>query len=482
MEKKVLKRLERILGEEDVTTRPEDLLCYSFDATQEEYLPQAVLFPESPEEVARIMELAWEEKIPVIPRGAGSGFTGGSLPVKGGMVVSTEKMNRILEIDEKNLTVLVEPGVVTGDLQETVEAMGLFYPPDPASLAFSTLGGNVAENAGGPRAVKYGVTREYVLAIEAVLPGGQTITTGRKVVKDVVGYDLTRLLVGSEGTLAFFTRILLKLLPLPPATGTLLALFPSREEAGEAVAAIIRSRIIPTAIEFMDRSAIEAVARWGQVLNLAPTPGKQAQGGSEDQSPHSSSILEDPSVQALLLIEVDGEEDLVPRLLERVARVCQETGGTTRVADSKEEAQDLWAARRAISPAIAQMAPTKINEDIVVPRSLLPRALARLQALEEKYGLPIVCFGHAGDGNIHVNIMTDKGDPEKWAKAQEAVKEVFAITVELGGTLSGEHGVGITKAPYLSMELSPQVMELTKDIKRAFDPQNILNPGKMGLE
>lgn len=474
MEKRVLKRLERILGEEDLTTRPEDLLCYSFDATQEEYLPQVVVFPESPQEVVQIMELAGEEQIPVIPRGAGSGFTGGSLPVKGGMVVSTEKMNRILEIDEKNLTVLVEPGVVTGDLQATVEAMGLFYPPDPASLAFSTLGGNVAENAGGPRAVKYGVTRDYVLGIEAVLPGGHTITTGRKVVKDVVGYDLTRLLVGSEGTLAFFTRILLKLLPLPPATGTLLASFPSREAAGEAVAAIIRARIIPTAIEFMDKSALDAVAHRthrghhrGQVLNLAIT------------SKERDTTL-DP--QALLLIEVDGEEETVPRLLERVAQVCQEKGGTTRVARDQQEAQELWQARRAISPAIAQMAPTKINEDIVVPRSELPKALARIEALEEKYGLPIVCFGHAGDGNIHVNIMTDKEDPDKWARAQKAVKEVFAITLELGGTLSGEHGVGITKAPYLSMELSPQVMELMKGVKRTFDPENILNPGKMGLD
>ncbi|RLD96865.1 MAG: glycolate oxidase subunit GlcD, partial [Aquificota bacterium] len=341
--------------------------------------------------------------------------------------------------------------------QQTVEALGLFYPPDPASLTFSTLGGNVAENAGGPRAVKYGVTRDYVLGIEAVLPGGEKITTGRKVVKDVVGYDLTRLLVGSEGTLAFFTRILLRLLPYPPATGTLLALFSSREQAGEAVAAIIHSRVLPTAIEFVDRGALDAVKKYAGV-----EMGNQA--------------------QALLLIEVDGEEELVPRLLEKVAEVCQQTGGTTRVAKDQAEAQELWLARRAISPAIAQIAPTKINEDIVVPRSELPRALARIEALEEKYGLPIICFGHAGDGNIHVNIMTDKKDPEKWAKAQKAVREVFAITLELGGTLSGEHGVGITKAPYLSMELSPRVMELLKGIKRAFDPKNLLNPGKMGLD
>ena len=451
------KELERVLGEEGITTRPEDLLCYSFDATQEEYMPQVVVFPQNLQQVQEVMRLAWEWEMPVIPRGAGSGFTGGALPVKGGMVVSTERLNRILEIDERNLTALVEPGVVTAKLQEAVEALGLFYPPDPASKEFSTIGGNVAENAGGPRAVKYGVTRDYVLGIEAVLPGGGMITTGRKVVKDVVGYDLTRLLVGSEGTLAFFTRVLLRLLPLPPATGTLLALFSSREQAGEAVVAVIRSRILPTAMEFIDRGALEAVRRY-------------------------AGIEVDTRAQAVLLIEVDGEEDLVPRLLERIAEVCEQVGGATRVARDQAEAQELWRARRAISPSLVHVAPTKINEDIVVPRSLLPQALARIEALEDKYGLPIICFGHAGDGNIHVNVMTDRRDPERWEKAQEAVREVFAITVELGGTLSGEHGVGITKAPYLSMELSPQVMELFRGIKRAFDPKNLLNPGKMGLK
>jgi glycolate oxidase len=453
----LIKKLEKVLGEEGITTRPEDLFCYSFDATQEEYMPQVVAFPQNPQQVQEIMRLAWEEEIPVIPRGAGSGFTGGSLPVRGGMVVSTERLDRILEIDERNLTALVEPGVVTARLQEAVEALGLFYPPDPASMDFSTIGGNVAENAGGPRAVKYGVTRDYVLGIEAVLPGGGMITTGRKVMKDVVGYDLTRLLVGSEGTLAFFTRILLRLLPLPPATGTLLALFSSREQAGEAVAAVIQSRILPTAMEFIDRGALEAVRKY-------------------------AGIEVDAQAQAVLLVEVDGEEDLVSRLRERVAKVCEQAGGTTRVARDQVEAQELWQARRAISPSLVHVAPTKINEDIVVPRSRLPQALARMEALEEKYDLPIVCFGHAGDGNIHVNVMTDRGDPERWRRAQEAVREVFAITVELGGTLSGEHGVGVTKAPYLSMELSPQVMELFRGIKRVFDPKNLLNPGKMGLE
>jgi glycolate oxidase len=452
-----IRKLEKLLGKEWVTSSPEDLLCYSFDATGEEYMPQAVVFPQTHKEVAAILRLAWEEGTPVIPRGAGSGFTGGTLPVRGGVVVSTERMNRILEVDEKNLTALVEPGTVTEDLQKEVEKLGLFYPPDPASLSFCTLGGNVAENAGGPRAVKYGVTRDYVLGLEAVLPDGETINTGRKVVKDVVGYDLTRLLVGSEGTLAFFTKILLRLLPLPPAKETLLASFPSREQAGEAVSAVIRSRIVPTAMEFMDRGALDAVQRYAGV----------------DVAPEAAAVL---------LIEVDGQTGEVSQLLDRVAQMCQKHGGEIQVARDDARARELWRARRAISPSLVHIAPTKINEDIVVPRSELPKALARLEKLEGKYALPIVCFGHAGDGNIHVNIMTDRKDPERWEKAQSAVMDVFRMAVELGGTLSGEHGVGITKAPHLHLEIAPPVMELFKGIKKVFDPRNILNPGKMGLD
>lgn len=453
---RLAKKLERILGREKVITDLPERFCYAYDATIEEYIPDLVAFPESPEEVAKIMKIAWEEGTPVIPRGAGSGFTGGSLALRGGVVVSTERMNKILEVDQENLNVLVEPGVVTGDLQMEMEKLGLFYPPDPASLSFCTIGGNVAENAGGPRAVKYGVTRDYVLGIEAVLPNGETIMTGRRVVKDVVGYDLTRLLVGSEGTLAFFTRILLRLIPLPEATGTMVANFESRERAGEAVAAIIQSRITPTALEFVDKGALEAVKRYTDV----PT--------GDD-------------VQALLLIEVDGEECTVSRLLEKIAEVCEKMGAKTKVARNASEAEELWRTRRAISPSLVHVAPTKINEDIVVPRSELSKALASIEALEEKYELPIICFGHAGDGNIHVNIMTDRRDPIKWERGQQALRELFQITVDLGGTLSGEHGVGITKAPFLHLELSPKVMELQREIKRVFDPKNILNPGKMGL-
>ena len=452
-----IRRLEKLLGKEWVTSSPEDLLCYSFDATGEEYMPQAVAFPQTHQEVAALLRLAQEEGTPVIPRGAGSGFTGGTLPVQGGVVVSTERMHQILEVDEKNLTALVEPGTVTENLQNEVEKLGLFYPPDPASLSFCTLGGNVAENAGGPRAVKYGVTRDYVLGLEAVLPNGETINTGRKVVKDVVGYDLTRLLVGSEGTLAFFTKILVKLLPLPPAKETMLATFHSREQAGKAVSAVVSSRIVPVAMEFIDRGALDAVHRYAGVEVAA-------------------------EAAAVLLIEVDGQAQEVSQLLNRVAQVCQEQGGEVLVARDDAQAQELWRARRAISPSLVQVAPTKINEDIVVPRSELPKALALLEELEGKYALPIICFGHAGDGNIHVNIMTDRQDQEKWEKAQSAVKDVFSMAVELGGTISGEHGVGITKAPYLHLEITPAVMELFKGIKRVFDPGNIMNPGKMGLD
>jgi len=450
------KKLKKTFGEDRVFFRQEERVCYAYDATRKEYLPDAVVFVESAQDVINLMQIANEEKVPVIPRGAGSGFTGGSLAIKGGIVASTERMNRILEIDEKNLTSLVEPGVITGDLHKEVKKIGLFYPPDPSSLDFCTIGGNVAENAGGPKAVKYGVTKDYVLGIEAVLPTGKLITTGRKVIKDVVGYDLTRLFVGSEGTLAFFTKILLRLIPLPESTKTMLSCFKSRKSAAEAVAAILKARVLPSAIEFIDKGALEAVAKYKRIFL------KQ-------------------KAEAVLLIEVDGDEGSVSKLLEKIGDICEKIGGKNELAKDEIEADRLWEIRRAISPSLVHIAPTKINEDIVVPRSELPKALDKIEELEEKYKLPIICFGHAGDGNIHVNIMTDEKDPLKWDNAQKALKEIFQITVDLGGSISGEHGVGITKAPFIHLELSPEVIELQKKIKKIFDPENILNPGKMGV-
>ena len=451
---KTVKELLSLLGEERVLTGEEELLLYSYDATGEEFLPWAVAFPESTNEVVKILEVAFENEVPLVPRGAGSGFTGGSLPVQGGIVLSTERMNRILEIDRDNLTAWVEPGVVTGEFQSRVESVGLFYPPDPASLAFCTLGGNVAENAGGPRAVKYGVTKDYVLGLEVVLSNGEVITTGRKVVKDVVGYNLTGLMVGSEGTLGVITRVLLRLLPLPVGRSTMLAYFKSRYHAGKAVSEVLSRGVIPVTMEFIDKSALEAVAKHAEVEV-------------------------EPEVEAVLLIETDGPNSKGE--LELCSEVVVLHEGSFRMAESEEEREHLWRARRAISPSLVHLAPTKVNEDVVVPRSLLATALEGISRIERKVELPIVCFGHAGDGNIHVNIMTDKSDSLAWGRAMEAVDELFDLVVGLGGSISGEHGIGITKSRYISKQLSGTVLELQRGINRVFDPKGILNPGKMGV-
>jgi glycolate oxidase len=433
---------------------PEDLICYGFDACGLDNLPSAVFWPETADQVARIVRQASENSIAVVPRGAGSGMTGGSVPLKGAAVISMERMNRILDLDKKNLTVLVEPGIVNGRLQRRVEDEGLFYPPDPASLNFCTIGGNVAENAGGPRALKYGVTRDYVLEIEAVLPSGDLITTGVRTCKGVVGYDLTRLLVGSEGTLAIATKIRLKLLPLPDDVVALLCLFSSVETAGKAVSSIIAARIIPRTLEFMDREAIRAV---------------------ENHHPLGLPA----SVEALLLIELDGHPEAIRKEAGRVADICTGLGADVSMAENEEARSRLWESRRSISAALYHLNPNKINEDIVVPRSRIPEMLMALRAFAEESGILIVTFGHAGDGNIHVNLMVDKKNEEEYKKAQALVREIFAKTLSLGGTISGEHGIGLTKMPYIGMEIKPREMGLMRGIKNLFDPKGILNPGKI---
>ncbi len=451
----LLDELRTIVGKEQVATEKQDLLCYSYDATQMEFLPDAVVFPATAEEVSRILHLANRENIPVFPRGSGSGFSGGSLPKGGGIVLVTTRMNRILSIDTDNLVAVVEPGVITGDLQDSVEREGLFYPPDPASLRFSTIGGNVAECAGGPRAVKYGVTKDFVLGLEVVLPSGDIITTGGSTVKGVVGYDLTKLLCGSEGTLGIITRIILRLLPLPETRKTMLAIFDSIDGAAGAVSMIIRNRIIPTTLEFMDHSALTCV---------------------KDQFDLGLS----PEAKAVLIIELDGERDLVEKQAERIGTLIRPLGLVEfKAAADATEAEELWKARRLISPALKKVNPDKINEDIVVPRSRVPDIIRRIDAIREHYGIPIVNFGHAGDGNIHVNIMIDRSIPGEGEKAEHAVREIFRATLEMGGTMSGEHGVGLSKAPYIPLELSPNQIAAMKAIKRALDPKNILNPGKI---
>jgi glycolate oxidase len=437
-----------------VSTAPEDLICYGFDASGIETFPSAVVWPNSTEEVVKVMKYAYENGIPVVPRGAGTGMTAGAVPSKGAIILSFEKMKQILEIDAENLNVLCEPGVINGRLQRELEWKGLFYPPDPASMNFCTIGGNVAENAGGPRALKYGVTRDYVMEIEAVLPNGDIMTTGVKTTKGVVGYDLTRLLTGSEGTLSVFTKIRLKILPLPDEIVTLLAIFKNLEASGDAVAKIISSRIIPRTLEFMDQGAIAAVEKFKPV------------GLPKDAA-------------SILLIELDGHPSTIKKEAGKLIDICQGLGAEIKMAEDEAARNQLWTSRRSISPALYQIRPTKINEDIVVPRNKVTEMLKRLKKLSEESGITIVNFGHAGDGNIHVNIMVDKADKEEYAKGLGLVEHIFRDTLSLGGTISGEHGVGLTKAGYIGMELSKKELEIMQAIKKVFDPKNILNPGKI---
>jgi len=442
------------LSDIKVSVEPEDLICYGFDASGIESRPSAVVWPKNTEEVVRVMKYAFENGISVTPRGAGTGMTGGAIPLNGSIVLSLEKMNKLVELDTNNLNVVVEPGIINGRLQRELERLGFFYPPDPASMNFCTIGGNAANNAGGPRALKYGVTRDYVMEIEAALPDGSVITTGVRTTKGVVGYDLTRLLTGSEGTLAVITRLRLRILPLPEEVITLLAMFDSLEASGSAVAKITASKIIPRTLEFMDAGTIAAVE------NFKPV-----------------GIPRD--IEALLLIELDGHPAAITKQAERIIEICEALNADVKMAEDEAARDKLWEARRSISPALYHLNPTKINEDIVVPRDRIPDILKKLRGLSEESGIQIVNFGHAGDGNIHVNIMADKNDAEKYQKAESLVREIFDMTLSLGGAISGEHGIGITKAPYLGMEIKKHELELMKGIKTLFDPKNILNPGKI---
>ena len=448
-------KLQNIVGKTNCTRKREDLACYAYDATARTYMPDAVLFPQNAQEISAVVNLANKDGFFVIPRGAGSGMTGGSLAVRGGVVLVMARMNRIIKIDKDNLIAHVEPGVVTGRFHKAVEKEGLFYPPDPSSSEFSTLGGNAAECAGGPRAVKYGVTRDYVLGLEAVLPTGEIISTGVQTAKGVVGYDLTRLLVGSEGTLGIITRMTLRLLPQPEVVRVMTAVFDKIVSAAETVSEIIRSGTIPRAIEFMDNASIRCAAR------------------------HLKIDLP-VEAEALLLIEEDGKPDEVDRAMEQIKALCLSQGAKrVEIAGTKAEAEKLWRARKAISPALFQYGPDKINEDIVVPRSKIPDMVKKISALRAETGLTMVSFGHAGDGNIHFNIMLDKKNKAQLKKAEGAVEALFDYTLQLGGTISGEHGIGITKAPYLAKEIGNDAMNLMKKIKKLFDPNGILNPGKI---
>jgi glycolate oxidase len=451
----ILRELAHVVGPRHLISQGSDLIHYSRDATKLEFVPDAVAFPGTSEEISRIFHLANRDYFPVIPRGAGSGKTGGALPVRGGLVLAMDRFSRILSIDPDNLIARVEPGVITARFQDEVEKLNLFYPPDPASIKISTIGGNVAECAGGLRAFKYGVTRDYVLGLKVVLPTGEIVKTGVETAKGVAGYDLTRLIVGSEGTLAVITAVTLRLIPKPDTINTMVAFFQDVPSAVTTVSALIRHKIIPTTLEFMDRLCINC-ARHDFGLSIPTGAG------------------------AMLLIEVDGHEAMANHQSKEVEKICVQCGAMHfEAAAGEKEAEQLWETRRYISEALMKLRPDKVSEDIVVPRTQMAQMLSFLDWLSLEYGLPIPAFGHAGDGNIHVNIMFDGAIPEEVHRVDLVVREVFRKVLDLGGTITGEHGIGITKSPYVDMEISPPVLGLMARLKKAFDPKGVLNPGKI---
>ena len=438
----------------------DDFERYASDETENlKHLPEAVVKPTTPEQIAALLKYCNHQGVPVTTRGAGTGLSGGALPVHGGLVVSMEKFNRILEIDEANGYVITEPGVVTEALQNALKEKGWFYPPDPASRGSCFIGGNIAENSGGPKAVKYGVVKDYVVNLELVTAGGDVIWTGANTVKNVTGYNLTQIIVGSEGTLGIVTKIVLKIIPHPLHDVLMLAPFESAEKACEAVAAIFKAGFTPSALEFMERDAIE----WSMRLT------------GEDATPLPN------NVQAHLLIEVDGNDmDRLMTEAEQISNVLERFGCTDVLfADTAAQKASLWKLRRSVAEAVRAHSVYK-EEDTVVPRSKLPELLHTVKSIGKKYGFKSVCYGHAGDGNLHVNIIRDNLNENEWnEKLPVAIKELFAEVVRLGGTISGEHGIGLVQKDYMPIALAPPVIELMKKIKTAFDPNGILNPGKM---
>jgi len=444
-----------IVGAAYVRRDPVDLEKYGRDALQIGHPADLVVIPGSTEEISRVARICNESRTPLVVRGAGTGYTGGAVPILGGVVLSMKRFDRILDIDGDNLLAVVQPNVITHVLQDAVEARGLFYPPDPASLKKSSIGGNVAECAGGPRAVKYGTTRRYVLALEAVLPTGEIVRTGSKSVKSVVGYDLTQLLVGSEGTLAIITEVTLRLVPKPAVQATLRATFQDVTSAVNAVSALLADRVTPATVELIDRESLRAVERH---LGRAIAAG----------------------ADAMLIIEVDGVAGAVAEEADRVANACLSAGALdVQRATTAEERTEIWEARRALSYALRALAPRKINHDLVVPRGRVPALFELVDRVRRQYRLLIPCFGHAGDGNIHVNLMVDPSDADEMRRARDAERELFEGVVRLEGSISGEHGIGFAKARYLGLELTPEVIALMARVKKAFDPNGILNPGKM---
>ncbi len=452
---RILKKLEEMLDKEKVVSDWETRLTYAYDAQVEESIPSAVVFPQNEEEIANVMRLAYEEEFYIVPRGAGTGLSGGSVPLKNALVLSLEKMNQIVEINEEDLYAVVQAGVITLELQNAVEKKGLFYPPDPASAKVSTLGGNIAENAGGLRGFKYGVTRDYVLSMKAISPSGEFLMLGAKTIKSVSGYDLPSLFCGSEGTLGIVCEATLKLLPLPEAWSAMLLIFPTLDKASEAVSLIIAEGIVPSSLEIMDNFTINAVEDYKR-LGLPRDAG------------------------AIVLIEVDGYRESVEREMGKIEALLPKMGAKeVRRAREQSERENIWEGRRSALAALARISPTTLLEDVTVPRSRLSKMVREIEKIARKHNLLIGTFGHAGDGNLHPTFLTDWRNEEERERVKVAIEELFSAAVELGGTLSGEHGIGLVKAPFLPREFNQATIEVMKAIKRALDPKGLLNPGKI---
>ncbi|MED0736588.1 FAD-binding oxidoreductase [Aneurinibacillus thermoaerophilus] len=456
MDQQIKSELRSIVGQNYFLDSPNELYVYSYDATPlYQAMPDVVLIPACVEEVSAIMKVANKHRIPIVSRGSGTNLCGGTVPVEGGIVLNMNRLNEFKEIDQENLTATFGPGVITADVHKAVEAVGLFYPPDPGSMRISTMGGNVAECAGGMRGLKYGVTKDYVMGLEAVLPSGDVLRVGGKNAKDVAGYDVTKLLVGSEGTLAVITEITVKLLPLPAAKQTMVAYYNDLAAAARTVQRIIVSKIIPATMEFLDQATmtvVEDFARIGLPLDM----------------------------KAMLIIEQDGSEWQVEHDMKRIADICRAEGATeVRTAQTVEEGASLMAARRSALSALARVKPTTILEDATVPRANLAAMVEQIENIAQKYGVQICTFGHAGDGNLHPTCLTDERDKEEIYRVEQAFEEIFHTAIQLGGTITGEHGVGMAKAGYLDLKFGPVGMEVMKRIKEAFDPNGIMNPGKI---
>lgn len=449
-----IRALQAVVGAEAVLTDPADTWPYGYDNSRRHARPEAVVFATDHEQVRELLRLCNVHKVPLTPRGRGTGTTGATVPVAGGIVLSLERMDRILRIDPDNRLAVVQPGVINQALQEAVGAHGFFWPPDPTSAGYATIGGNLAYNSAGPRAVKYGTPRENTLGLRAVTGAGEEIRTGVMTTKGVVGYDLTRLLIGSEGTLAVITEATLKLTPLAEGKRTLQAVYRDMASAARAVSAVMAQPVVPCALEFIDGRAVEMIRSYSQARLPAEAGG-------------------------MLMIEVDGPESCLDRAAEAVQAAAQVDGCLECVlARTQDEVKALWATRKALSPALRNVAPKKINEDVVVPVSRIPELIEGLTALSRRYAITIVNFGHAGNGNIHVNLLVDPDDARQLEAAERCLDEVFALVLKLEGTISGEHGVGLVKREFVAREIDPVTLALMRRIKQQFDPNGILNPGK----